>query len=369
MTRVPVAVLTGIALTIAIVDGQEATFRTGVHTVPVYASVVDRTGRLVSNLARDDFEIYDNGRLQKLTLFANDVQPITIVIMLDRSGSMARHFDLVRDAAGEFVASLHQADQARIGSFGNRIQIDPPEFTSDRAELIRILRDNLQDAGATPLWDATSVAMTALAQEKGRRVVLVFTDGYDNPSQPSLNMSFEEVRNQSQADEVMVYAIGFADECSPLDDDLAASGQARFQGRGGPGRGGPGRGLPGPIRGRPPLLPIPIPLPPAPGRGGPERGDPFGGLKAGKRGSPCEGTKPDPALKELALESGAGYFELHGTDNLRSTFTRVAEELHHQYLLGFTPAPIDGKKHTLEVRLRRPDLLVRARRSYLATTK
>jgi hypothetical protein len=80
-------------------------------------------------------------------------------------------------------------------------------------------------------------------------------------------------------------------------------------------------------------------------------------------------TAPDPALKQLAVETGGGYFELSGADDLGATFARVVDELHQQYLLGFTPANLDGKKHTIEVRLRNPDATVRARQSYLATAK
>ena len=78
-------------------------------------------------------------------------------------------------------------------------------------------------------------------------------------------------------------------------------------------------------------------------------------------------TKPDSGLKRLAEETGGGYFELDKSDELAGTFTRVAQELHSQYVLGFTPTALDGKVHRLMVRGKRPGLLVRARRSYLAS--
>src|SRR4029079_18970381 len=101
-----------------------------------------------------------------------------------------------------------------LGSFANRIQLDPETFTSDQSALLRILHDDLQDAGATPLWNATAVAITALGHETGRRVVLLFTDGYDSPDRPNGNIPFDEVRRRTQTEEVMVYGIGFADDCS-----------------------------------------------------------------------------------------------------------------------------------------------------------
>jgi Ca-activated chloride channel family protein len=79
-------------------------------------------------------------------------------------------------------------------------------------------------------------------------------------------------------------------------------------------------------------------------------------------------TRPDRGLKRLAEETGGGYFELKKTDDLAPTFTRVAQELHSQYTLGFTPQALDNKEHKLAVRLRDPNMTARARKSYLAAT-
>src|SRR3989442_10365224 len=75
-------------------------FRSGTHTVSIYATVIDADRRLVPTLTQEDFVVYDNGRKQSLTVFDNAARPISIVLMLDRSSSMLPHFDLVRDAAG-----------------------------------------------------------------------------------------------------------------------------------------------------------------------------------------------------------------------------------------------------------------------------
>ena len=78
-------------------------------------------------------------------------------------------------------------------------------------------------------------------------------------------------------------------------------------------------------------------------------------------------SKPDRGLKKLAEETGGGYFELKKTDELGPTFTRVAQELHSQYTLGFSPAILDGKEHKLDVRMTKPGLTARARKSYIAS--
>jgi Ca-activated chloride channel homolog len=77
-------------------------------------------------------------------------------------------------------------------------------------------------------------------------------------------------------------------------------------------------------------------------------------------------TRPDRGLRRIADETGGGYFELQRATDLASTFTRVEKELHSQYVLGFTPAQLDGKVHKLAVRLKQPGMTARARRSYLA---
>ena len=316
---------------LAAADQQPPTFSSGNRTVAVYATVTDAGGRLVPDLGRDVFAIDDNGKRQDLTLFANDIQPITVVMLLDRSGSMRANFALVEQAAEEFVKVMMPADKARIGSFASRIQLDPRDFTSDHDELINILQTELQPEGPTPLWNAVNVGITALLHQQGRRVVLVFTDGVDTPMNFSANnSSLKSVMRRAEEEDVMVYAIG-----------LAGSH--------------PSGGF----------------VPRAPTRGGfgyPGRGGGWGGGFGGYGGRPYQTSgKPDDGLPKIAEATGGGYFELTSTKNLAETFKRVADELHHQYALGFTPTVLDGKMHTLQVRVTTPPgMTVRARRSYLA---
>ena len=318
---------------------QQATFKDVVRTVAVYATVTEPGGRLVPDLTRDDFQVDDNNKVQQLTVFANDVQPITVVMMLDRSVSMRRNFDLVEKAAEKFVDELQPGDKARIGSFSNRIQVDPRTFTSDHGELLDILRSDLQEEGPTPLWNAVNVGITALLHEEGRRVILVFTDGVDAPFNPGPNSSsLKDVMKRAEEENVMVYAIG-----------LAGVNNGGFGGRPGGGGYGGGRG----------------------GYGGGGRGG-FGGFGGGGRGRGFGGgepDRPDPGLAKIAAETGGGYFELTNTADLASTFKRVADELHHQYLLGFAPTVLDGKTHRIDVRTKNTEMAVRARRTYLAASE
>ena len=159
----------------------------------------------------------------------------------------------------------------------------------------------------------------------------------------------------------MVYGIGLADECGITRSASRRQGQSSSR----PGRRGAARTATA-ARRHGPATSSANPDPdsddslavPAASRDRASR-------SAGRQSAPvetCEGTKPDPALRELAFESGGGYFELRDAERLASTFARVADELHQQYLLGFTPAVLDGKPHLLEVRSKRGGTVVRARR-------
>lgn len=280
-----------LGLSAAVAGQQQPTFRSGNRTVPIYATVTDATGRLVPDLERDDFEVWDNGKLVPLTVFDNAVQPISVVVMLDTSGSMTMNLDLLKEAATQFAIRLLPEDRARIGSFSDKIRIKPADFTSDRDELIRILRDDIDYGNPTRLWDATDAGMTALKDIEGRRVVLVFTDGKDTAS----DRSEGDVMARAREGEFLIYAIGLRSQLR-------------------------GQGV----------------------------------------------TQPDPGLRKVAEETGGGYFELGRTDELNTTFTRVASELHSQYVLGFSPTDLDGKVHKLEVTTKRPGLVARARKSYVA---
>jgi len=300
------ASVTTVALLTLSLEAQQPTFKSGAKTVAVYATVTDREGRLVPDLTREDFEIKDKGQPAPITVFSNDIQPISVVMMLDRSGSMRGNFRLVEAAGEAFVRALLPSDKARIGSFAENIQIDPENFTSDKQELVKILRSKLQEQGPTPLWNSVDASIATLKAQDGRKVVLVFTDGADNPGNFKLNnLSFMDISRRAQVSDVMVYAIG-----------LESAGR--------PALGG-------------------------------------GGLGGGFGGS-----RPDPGLPAIAEETGGGYFELRRAGDLSATFARVADELHRQYLIGFEPAKLDDKMHKLEVRIKKPGMKVRARKEYHA---
>src|SRR5215831_10097009 len=157
------------AVVVARAQQQPPAFGTTTRTVAVYATVTDAQGRLAPNLTRDDFEVDDNGVKQELTVFSNDVQPITGIMLLDRSGSMKPNLALEVRAAEVFVHGMLAEDRLRIGNFGKDVIIEPDDFTSDRDALFKVLHGDLQKDGATPLWNAIDRAIDKLLLEKSRR--------------------------------------------------------------------------------------------------------------------------------------------------------------------------------------------------------
>jgi VWFA-related protein len=149
---------------------------------------------------------------------------------------------------------------------------------------------------------AIDQSITALSSLPGRRVVLVFTDGYDSPYKTLVPVKFKDLINRIRETNTMVYALGFV-EVIPQPD-------------------------------KPPKINL-----------------------------------PDKGLRTLADDSGGGYFEIQDTANLTEVFTRVAEELHRQYWLGFAPPVRDGKTHTIGVTVKQLGLTARARQTYVAPSK
>ena len=305
------------ALAIAHAQQQPPSFGTTTRTVAVYATVTDSQGRLARDLTRDNFEVDDNGVKQELTVFSNDVQPITGIMLLDRSGSMKPNLELEVRAAETFIHGMLAADRLRIGNFGKDIVIEPDDFTSDRDALSKVLRGDLQRDGPTPLWNAIDRAIDKLLLEKSRRVVLALSDGVDEPLDFSGHAkSMKDEMKRAEDNDIMIYAIGM-------------EGMSPMQPQGGaPGFGGRG------------IIP--------------------------RRRNEIVMQKPDEGMAKIAAATGGGYFELTSPADLLSTFDRVIDELHHQYALGFVPQKLDGKLHDLTVKVNKSGYTVRARKHYLA---
>jgi Ca-activated chloride channel family protein len=276
------------AAALAAQQPQGPTFKAGTQVVSLFVTVADAQKRLVPDLTKDDFEVFDNEKPQAITYFDNSIHPITVVVMLDTSGSMTLTIDLLKRAAEQFLIRLLPDDKAKVGAFNDKVQISA-RFSNNRDQLISAVKD-LDYGNGTRLWDAVALSLDELKGVDGRKVILVFTDGDDTASKVGLGSMIDRAR----AEEVMVYAIGL---------------ESQFMN---------------------------------------------------------QRTKPDGGLRKIADETGGGYFELKKTADLAPTFTKVAAELHSQYVLGFAPTQLDNRVHKLMVKMKPAGLTARARKSYVA---
>ena len=295
-----------------VASAQQPAFRGTSETVRIFATVTDRDGRLVPMLTREQFEVRDEGQPQPITVFDNSPQPIRLIVMLDVSGSMTGNLPLLRASTERLFDALRPDDLVRIGSFGHTVTISP-SFTNDLHTLRNVLPDAIAPDAPTPLWRALDEAVAAFGDDSDeRRVVLVLSDGKDGGMTGFRQrfVSQGEVIDRARTRDVMIYAVGMRS------------------------RGG-----------APSMLP---------------------GIGPGALQQALVDDLPDPGLARVAEETGGGYAQIRFGQDLGAEFARIADELHRQYLIGFTPPKRDGKKHDIEVRVAERGLKARARKSYVA---
>jgi Ca-activated chloride channel family protein len=293
-------------------EQQPPVFRGASDIVRVFVTVTDRDGRIVTTLARNEFEVRDEGKPQPITLFDNTPQPIRLVVMLDVSGSMTGNLQLLRAASAQLFNRLGAEDVAKVGTFGKDVTVSET-FTRDVRALNEALPDMIPPDSPTPLWRGIDAAIGAFEKTaEPRPVVLVLSDGKDSGpiSFRQKMVSQVEVIERARREGVMIYAVGMR----------SRSGQPRTM---------PGIGP--------------------------------GALQA-----MLTEDLPDAGLARVAEETGGGYAEIRFGQDLGAAFARVADELHSQYLLGYTLPKRDGKTHEIEVRVSTRGMKPRARKSYVA---
>ena len=163
----PIAAVAILIVSLTAQETPQKTFKVSTNTVALYATVTDADKRLVPDLQEEDFEVYDNAKLQTLTSFDNKPQPISVVVMLDTSGSMTLALDLVKAAAEQFLIRMMPEDQGMVGAFNDKIEFHPEGFTNMRDDLVRALKD-LDFGYPTRLYDAVNQSMQQLKGIPGR---------------------------------------------------------------------------------------------------------------------------------------------------------------------------------------------------------
>jgi hypothetical protein len=362
-------------------DGDTVRVETNLVTLPVVVN--DRGGRYVPDLRAEDFNVEEDGAPQKVAFFATVSEPFSVVLMIDTSASTTvEKMRQVQEAAVAFVSQLRPGDRVKVISFDDELR-DLSDFTTDRAALASAIRATRPGKG-TRLYDAFDVAHRALRRLKGRKAVIMLTDGMDYHS---ANRTYDDNRRAAEESDVVVYPVRF--------DTRAETEQlARAQARGGGGPVDIGTVL----GGRVPGLPGSVVIDPRGGSRRTEREDegrrPDGmpdvtarrpdDRTTGDRRVPRNAEEASDAsvaamldllyrtaddyLNEMARTSGGRLVRADNPLMLPAAFKQIADELGTQYSLGYYPTNTarDGKFRKVRVRTTRKDAALRTRPGYRA---
>jgi Ca-activated chloride channel family protein len=295
----------GVLLTVLPPPGRgQVRFTARTDLVVLSATAVDRKGRPVTDLRREEFRVYEDGRPQRLDHFSLGRESgARLLVLVDASGSMSGQLKTAsaRMAVTQILAALSPQDEVALAGFDHRYFGLVP-FTSDRQKVLRAF-DDLETFGSTGLHDALDKAAKDLASHgEGRRAVVVVTDGVDTASQNRP----EDVIARSRALDVPIYAVSVV---SPLDDP----GSERFAGK--------------------------------------ER--------------PAAAVAGAQLLERYADHSGGAAFVVSDFGGLRTAADRIAYELKHQYRLGYDPPEGPSRFRRVEVRTTRKGVQVRTRSGYV----
>ena len=322
---------------------------TSLVTFPV--SVLDRDGRFIAGLQKQDFQIFENGVQQKIDNFGSVEVPFTVVLLLDVSPSTQYKIDEIQNAAISFVNQLRRDDKVIVISFDERIRV-LSRATNNRNELRNaILRAQFGDG--TSLYEAVDNTINQqLRGIEGRKAVVLFTDGVDTTSRRA---TFESTVRETEEVDALFYPIRY-DTYSGMNRGNSGGGSTRYPRRRGGNSGSIG-GILGDILGGI-IIDDDVNI----GGGRFPRG---GGGSAGSSRSEYETGRR--YLEELARNSGGRIFEADTTYNLDAAFSSIAEELRRQYTLGYYPEIVGqkGDRKQIRVRVKRPNVVVRAKNSYI----
>ncbi|MGI8837187.1 MAG: VWA domain-containing protein [Pyrinomonadaceae bacterium] len=310
-------------------------------TLPV--SVMDRDGRYVPNLRKEDFRLWEDGAEQQVAFFSSVDKPFSVVLMLDTSGSTRLRLEGMQDAAIAFTNQLRPDDRVMVVSFDDQIRV-LSDFTSDRGRLRDAIRRTRAGDG-TKLYDAVDLVMNQqLSNVSGRKAIVLFTDGVDTTSRRASYAS--NVRDAEELD-ALIYPVQY-------DTYMDMSGGNRG-----------GGGWPGTNRAPSSPVDVLIQILGGMNRGGRGRGPTIGGGGPGTSRHDYE--TANRYLQDMAEKTGARRYQADFTQNLSAAFGNVAEELRRQYSLGYYPKrPAQpGERRQVRVRVNQPNLAVRTRDSYV----
>ena len=192
---------------------QQATFHAGIDLVNVGVTVSDRRGTFIEDLDLDDFEVLEDGKKQTLTYFARGSQataapPLHIGLLFDTSGSMGEDIKLARSAAVRFLNTLSDAVDMTLVDFDTEVRV-ATYGQKDFPRIVERIRSR-QPAGWTAMYDALGVFLDGAAENEGRTILVIYSDGGDTRS----TLAFGDVMTLVRASDVTIHTVGFLEHQS-----------------------------------------------------------------------------------------------------------------------------------------------------------
>lgn len=317
-------------------EGDVIEIDTKLVTVPV--RVLDKKGRFVGGLSKGNFKVFEDGIEQEIAYFTNEEQPFTVALVLDMSYSTTFKIAEIQAAAIAFINQLRPQDKVMVVSFDQDVHI-LCEVTNDRQSIYRAIRTTNIQTG-TSLYEAIDLVINdRLKRVRGRKAVILFTDGVDTTSTRSSDL--ENLHDALELD-ALIYPIRY--------DTFADVQAMKNKGPMSLPQPVPGTTIPGT---KPGSVGFPLPLPTI-------------GTPSSRGTSEEDYRRAKEYLDQLAIRTGGTIYEANTLGYLNDAFTRIASELREYYSLGFYPADIqEGRQRRLKVKVDKPDLAVRAKDSYI----
>ncbi len=305
--------------------------RVRVDMVSLPVVVTTKDGQRITDLVKEDFQVFEDGVLQQISGFAATDEPISVALLLDTSGSTEQRLARIQNEAIRFCWRLHPDDSLAVISFAEDVKLQG-DFSIDRRRNERAVKMT-RPGGSTVLYEAVWLALEEVLQPVTERTALVlFTDGVDTASRKA---SMRETLELSKETRATIYSIYFNTQW-----DRSGMGPRPMIG-----------GYP--VPGGPPVVVNPMP----PVYGPPGAGGIGGDYAAGRR-----------YLTELSENSGGIVFDALQMDDLGPAFDQIARELGSQYSIGYYSGnqKRDGKFRKVEVKVKRPGLVARTKKGYYA---
>ena len=327
-------------------EGDVIRVDTSFVSVPV--SVVDRQGRFIPNLKREDFTIFENGVQQQVAHFEPADKPFTVALLLDTSPSTQFHLWQIKEAAVAFAKQLRPQDRVLVVSFNDQVLL-LTEVTNDLNVISAVIEEHANMGTATRVYDAVHLVIKErLNKIKGRKAIVLFSDGVDTASYQA---TYESTMRGVEELDALIYPIQY----DTTDYLRAMQGIAN---------GGPTTVVTtnsGPFGTTTSRVTYNSPTVTGP-NGGPLPG-----------ATQADYDRANQYLNELADKTAGRLYKANDPAQLAHAFSQIAEELRRQYSLGYYPQGADGSaasaaaadRRQIKVRVNRPNVAVKARDSYV----